>query len=67
MHIIKRGRDPSAGEHHRSTCRRCGTKFEWHTGEATVLPDHRDGDYYQVICPVCSHAVTKAIDTRYYA
>lgn len=53
MKIIKHGCDPKAGEHFKSTCCSCSTKFEWHTGEARFVPDYRDGNYYEVKCPVC--------------
>lgn len=60
MRIIKHGRDPTTGAHYESKCLNCKTVFEWHTGEARLKPDARDGDYYEVNCPVCSRLVTKA-------
>ena len=67
MRIIKHGRDPSAGETHRSECRWCKTVFEWETIEARTVPDQRDGDYYEIACPVCKRLHTKAKEPmRYY-
>lgn len=62
MRIIKHGKDPKAGAHYKTKCNTCKTVFEWHTGEARVMPDSRDGDYYEVKCPVCMRACTKAMD-----
>lgn len=65
MRIIKHGRDPKAGAHYKSTCRMCKTRFEWHTGEAVLRPDARDGDYYEVKCPVCEGLVTRDASLRW--
>ena len=64
MKIIKHGRDPSKSDPIRVTDLNCGTVFEFTSDEATVRPDPRDGDYYEVKCPVCGRLVTKAIDKR---
>lgn len=67
MRIIKHGRDPKAGSFYKTTCLSCRTKFEWHTGEATIVPDLRDGDYYDVVCPVCGRHCTQNVDKRFFA
>ena len=66
MRIIKRGRDPSAGEIHRSKCLWCKTEFEWETSEARIVQDPRDGNYYEIACPVCRRIHTKAIERLRY-
>ena len=61
MRIIKHGRDPYAGEIQRSKCLWCKTEFEWETSEARIVQDPRDGNYYEIACPVCERIHTKAI------
>ena len=66
MRIIEHGRDPSAGEIHRSKCLWCKTVFEWETNEARIVQDPRDGNYYEIACPVCRRLRTKAIEPLRY-
>ena len=66
MRIIKHGKDPLSAKPHRVKCRNCKTVFEFTASEAVVRPDWRDGDYYEIACPVCKRAVTKAIDRGIY-
>ena len=60
MRIIKHGRDPAAGASFKTKCFSCRTVFEWHTHEAILRPDNRDGDYYEIACPVCKRLCTQA-------
>lgn len=43
-----------------TTCRECDTQFGFLPSEAKLVNDNRDGDYYEIFCPVCSIKVTKA-------
>ena len=65
MRIIKHGKDPKVGAHFKTKCRMCKTVFEWHTGESTLRPDPRDGNYYEVKCPVCGHLCTQDATIRW--
>ncbi|WP_226426548.1 CpXC domain-containing protein [Xanthomonas sp. MWU16-30325] len=60
MRIIKQGRDPAA-ELHEATCSNCGTVFEFNSGEARLQSDHRNGEYFEIACPLCGHRVTKEV------
>ncbi|WP_372356969.1 hypothetical protein ACCP99_08260 [Xanthomonas sp. NCPPB 3443] len=64
MRIIKQGRHPSVGDTHESTCRTCGTVFEWNTNEAIRQPDQREGDYFKIACPLCGASATKAVSEK---
>jgi PHP family Zn ribbon phosphoesterase len=66
MRIIKHGRDPRAGAIHKLKCVSCKTVFEFEAHEAKTVPDDRDGDFYQIACPVCDRLCTKNIDKRYW-
>ena len=58
MKIITPGRIPENIEI-RATCNHCKTVFEFTPKEATIRSDQRDGDYYEVCCPMCVKLVTK--------
>jgi len=58
VRVINKGHDPARGWLVTSACRRCGTEFEWNTQEGAYRSDQRDGDFYEVGCPVCNAAVT---------
>lgn len=59
IRIIKHGTPPDCGAIFKTKCLNCRTVFEWDTGEAQLKPDPRDGDYYEIPCPVCGRACTK--------
>lgn len=61
MNIIKRGTRREDKEY-RATCDACGTIFELKASEARFIPDSRDGNYYEIECPVCNTLVTIAQD-----
>ncbi len=64
MKIINRGSDPLAAPI-RSTCTRCYTEIEFLPSEAKHVSDQRDGDFYQIKCPVCPAIITHAVPSRY--
>jgi hypothetical protein len=59
MRIIERG-TPEAMREHEARCSKCKTKFAFAEHEAKRVLDQRDGDYFEVSCPVCSNGVTKS-------
>jgi len=42
------------------TCNACKTVIETCIGEMTKQWDQRDGNYYEIKCPVCDRMITKA-------
>ena len=63
MKIITPGRLPDLIEI-RATCNHCKTVFEFTPREATLRSDQRDGDYYEVHCPLCGKVVTRDARSR---
>lgn len=59
IEIIKRGVLPGDRKIE-TTCRHCRTEFSFQPGDATLVPDQRDGDFYRIACPVCSDDCTIA-------
>ncbi|GGZ22049.1 hypothetical protein GCM10011273_03580 [Asticcacaulis endophyticus] len=59
MEIISRGQHPEKTVH-KVTCQNCKTIFEFEQHEANHAFDKRDGNYYEIDCPVCSKKVTKS-------
>lgn len=45
-------------------CRHCQTRFSFLKTDAKYVPDQRDGDFYEIDCPVCQASVTKAVSAR---
>lgn len=64
MKIITKGSDPSTVPM-RATCSNCKTEIEFLPHEAKYTSEQRDGDFYQIACPVCSHTITKAARSGY--
>ena len=62
MKIIKEGVDPATQPMY-ATCSRCRTQIQFLPGEASYHSDQRDGDFYQIKCPVCPAMITKNIGT----
>jgi uncharacterized C2H2 Zn-finger protein len=58
--IIKRGEVPDL-KPIRFECSHCTSVFEATRQEARRVSDQRDGDYWDVRCPVCTRQVTKAV------
>lgn len=63
MKIIREGRDPKTIPM-LASCNHCKTQVEFLPIEAKYVSNQREGDYYQVDCPVCNHQIT-ASATRY--
>ncbi len=53
MKIIKEGTIPSE-RLYRTTCRHCETVFEFLESEGNVIYDYLDGNYVEIICPICN-------------
>ena len=61
MRIIKAGTViyPWVGEW---SCRSCGCRWELCKQDIAILvPDQRDGDYYQMDCPTCGRKVDRSV------
>lgn len=67
IRVIRHGRDPGSPDPLRLKCTRCRSVLDFLPSDAIQRPDPRDGDYYEVKCPVCGHACTKAINLRQWA
>jgi hypothetical protein len=64
MKIIKRGK-PQGTVPTTTTCDSidgCGTVFSWYQSEGKLVPDQRDGDYWDVKCPVCGRHIFISVD-----
>lgn len=57
MKILERGTLPD-NLLYKLRCRTCQTLFEFTQGEAELKPDHRDGNYLRIACPVCKAECT---------
>lgn len=57
MEIIRRGVDP-VHQPLVGTCKRCQSVVKFHPLEATFTADQRDGNFYQIKCPVCPATIT---------
>lgn len=64
MKIISEGVNPTL-QPIRASCNRCRTEIEFLPFEAKYVSDQRDGDFYQVKCPVCPDTITKAARSGY--
>lgn len=61
--IIKRGRLPEDIEYN-VDCYRCKTEFTFAGADARFYSDQRDGDYYQIDCPVCCKPITVSVNAE---
>ena len=61
MRIIKEGKLPTE-KLYEVTCDYYTTVFEFKAGEATLVPDDRQGDCLKINCPKCSKPTF--VDTR---
>lgn len=62
MRVIKHGELKS--EVARIECRHCDSIFECAKSEGKYVVDVRDGDYIEIVCPVCSNKVN--VDTKLF-
>jgi len=60
MKILKRGDKVERERAFVLTCSACKTEIECTTSEMRLQPDPRDGDYYEIACPVCDRPITQA-------
>lgn len=63
MRIIEKGKIPEEIEH-TTTCGNCKTKFAFMAKEARFQADQRDGDFYQIDCPVCKKIIS--VDASFF-
>lgn len=60
MKILSRGNVAVDQRPFTLTCNACKTVIETCLGEMSEQWDQRDGDYYEIKCPVCGRMITKA-------
>lgn len=60
MRVIRRGVIPQM-QTHEVTCMHCKSDLEFHELEALRITDLREGDYFQLTCPVCHGLIAKAV------
>lgn len=56
IEILQRGTPPSERKM-AGTCMKCSTRIKCSCADAKYEYDQRDGIYYTVTCPVCSHVM----------
>jgi hypothetical protein len=59
VEIIRLGTLPGSREH-TTTCRNCDTQFSFKQSEARFMADPRDGDFWEIDCPLCKTNCTAA-------
>ena len=57
VQVIKRGTVP-ADRMHDAKCVRCQSELRFPERAAKLVLDQRDGNYFEVPCPVCGNQVT---------
>lgn len=57
MEILRRG-STAADAYHTVTCAHCSSLLRFQRKEAKLVEDQRDGDYYEIRCPVCGEPIT---------
>jgi RNase P subunit RPR2 len=60
VEVVRRGQVPSE-RIHEVTCRNCNSDLRFRESVAHRVFDQRDGDYFEVPCPVCGATVTKTV------
>ena len=60
MRIIKEG-NKHLGVEVEVICRQCQSELGVKKSDGRIVYDHRDGDYIEVQCPVCSRDITISI------
>lgn len=58
MKIIRKGVIPSEKEHE-CMCSKCKSIFTFTEREAQLRSDQRDGDFFELNCPVCGNKIYK--------
>jgi len=58
--VIKRGK-PKKEKPIACSCPDCKSVIKFLPTDAKRIPDMRDGDYYELGCPVCGETIRKAI------
>lgn len=66
MEIIEEGKLPS-DKKFQARCPNCKTLFRFLAGEATIMYDQRDGNYFYILCPLrgCNTSVAVAANANY--
>jgi hypothetical protein len=54
--IVRRGELPEE-KIYRGTCSYCKTEFTFNGSDGKFRSDQRDGDYYEIDCPLCCRGV----------
>lgn len=61
MKVIKKGKGKTPWAGRKVTCDSCDAKIQLEgTDRIRLIPDQRDGDYYEFKCPECGADVTIA-------
>lgn len=60
MKILERGTPPE-DRVYVSTCRNCKSKIEFLQSEGRIYYDPRDGNFIQVLCPVCCASIVTSV------
>lgn len=60
MRVIRQGQDPRLTPV-TCTCAQCRSEIEFLPHEAKLVSDQREGDFYQLMCPVCSSTITRDV------
>jgi ribosomal protein S27E len=59
MKVLKKGKTEKPWVGHTVTCQRCEAKLKLERGDRVkLIPDQREGDYYEVKCPECHCQIT---------
>ena len=58
--ILELGKTPGE-EEKRATCRGCGTKIKFRPKDVERVHDQRDGDYFNIPCPLCDMQIIVAV------
>ncbi len=49
-------------QNYRTKCQRCKATIEFEKSELKMVPDSRDGNYYEAKCPSCNNLITIAAE-----
>lgn len=63
MKVLKKGKKAKPWAGKKTLCDNCGSKIQLEESDnLKLIPDQRDGDYYEFRCPECSSSIT--VDAR---
>ncbi|HXV27024.1 MAG TPA: hypothetical protein VD862_03330 [Candidatus Paceibacterota bacterium] len=63
MKVIRKGNGRKSWAGKRVTCPACQCQFALEAKDhLRLVPDNRDGDYYEVPCPECGHTIAVAAE-----